>query len=165
MKNILNFDKYSLIEKGEYELYTNKKGGKFWGDAGAGILILCKTTGRILLAMRSEFVNEPKTWGIFGGKLDDPNESPLEAATRELVEESGYEGEFEVIPAYIFQNKDFTYHNFLGIVEKEFKPTTDWETEYTQWFDLKEFLSLHNKHFGLKALIKNSLNEIRKYAK
>ena len=136
---------FSVFEKeNKYTVYDNSKGGKFWGDKGAGILIICKTTKRLLVAMRSEEVNEPNTWGIFGGKMDN-KETPKEAAKRELIEETGYKGNFELIPAYVFEspNKDFTYYNFIGIVEKEFKP----------------------KHFGLKKLLIESKDLILKYIK
>ena len=155
-----------------YEVYANDKGGKFWGNEGAGVLPICKTTGKILVAMRSDFVNEPNTWGVFGGKIDNPapggkRETPEEAAKRELEEESGFKGHFEIIPAFIFTSNDktFKYSNFLGIVEKEFKPKYDWETAYAEWMTLQELIELEPKHFGLDNLLRNSLELIKKYAK
>lgn len=62
--------------------------GQFWGDQGAGVLPLAKSTGRILLSLRSPYVNEPNTWGIVGGAIDK-NENPKTAALRELQEELG----------------------------------------------------------------------------
>jgi hypothetical protein len=50
--------------------YDNDSDEKFWGNLGAGILPISRT-GRILIAYRSLDVNEPHTWGIFGGKLDE----------------------------------------------------------------------------------------------
>lgn len=147
--------------------YHNSKGGKFWGDEGAGILPICNTTGRILVAMRSDAVNEPNTWGIFGGKIDHNEEPPIEAARRELMEESGYVGKLDIHPAFVWVSPDktFKYSNFIGVVDHEFDPEYDWETAYAEWMTLQEFLSAEPKHFGLKALISNSLDLIKKFAK
>jgi len=147
------------------EDYDNDSGAAFWGNRGAGILPICKTSGRILLAMRSDAVNEPNTWGIFGGKIDNEHETPEEAARRELREETGYKKHFEVIPAFVFKTSGFTYSNFLGIVETEFKPRLDWETAYTEWVSLRELMSIEPKHFGLEGLIEHSIELIKSYAR
>lgn len=104
-------------------VYTNSNGGNFWGDIGAGILPICTTTKRILINHRSEDMNEPNTWGVWGGALDG-GYSPEEGALKEFKEECGYDGDIKLIPAYIFQTKtkNFTYYNFLGLVETEFIP-------------------------------------------
>ena len=155
-----------------YEEYDNDKGGRFWGNQGAGVLPICKKTGKILVAMRSDFVNEPNTWGTFGGKIDQPapgekKETPEEAAKRELQEESGHKGHFELIPAFVYKSPDktFQYHNFIGLVDDEFKPKTDWETAYAEWMTFQELIELKDKHFGLESLLDNSFELIKKYAK
>lgn len=147
-------------------VYDNKHGARFWGDQGAGVLIICSKTERLLVAMRGEQVNEPNTWGIFGGKMDE-GETPHEAAERELVEESGYTGKFELIPAYIYiaPGNKFRYHNFIGIVEEEFQPEYDWETQYAEWMTLDELIKIEPKHFGLKKLLEKSMVLIKKFAK
>ena len=66
MKKILTYNEHV-----DYTLYNTKMDKPFYGDKGAGILPICKKTGRILVAYRSLEVNEPHTWGIFGGKLDE----------------------------------------------------------------------------------------------
>jgi len=158
---------FKLFEKEtKYTTYDNSKGGKFWGDQGAGILPICKNTGRLLVSFRSKEVNEPHTWGIFGGKMDT-DETPMESAKRELIEETGYEGNFELIPAYVYisPNEDFKYHNFIGIVETEFEPEYDWETESSKWLSMSELLELKPKHFGLKKLLDKSIDIIKQFAK
>lgn len=146
--------------------YDNDLGGKFWGNRGAGVLPICKSSGRILIAMRSPDVNEPNTWGIFGGKIDNDDETPEDAARRELTEETGYKGHLDIIPAYVWRSPDgtFVYSNFIGIVDEEFEPEYDWETAYANWVTLDELKELEPKHFGLKSLLKNSLSVISKYA-
>lgn len=150
----------------EYTVYDNKHGAKFWGTEAAGILPICRETGRVLVSFRSEQVNEPHTWGTFGGKMDE-GEKPEDAARRELVEETGYDGKYELIPAYVFvaPGKKFHYHNFIGLVDKEFEPTYDWETEDSKWLSLKELVELKPKHFGLKKLLDKSMDIIQQFAK
>lgn len=164
-----HIDSYSVFEdkNSKHAVFANKSGAPFWGDAGAGILPICKTTGRILVPYRSKMVNSPHTWGSgFGGKLDDGETDPLEAAKRELTEESGYDGkEVEIIPAFVFKTTGFIYHNFIGLVDKEFQPIFDWETETAEWMTLAELKKLKPKHFGLVELLKHSMDIIEKYAK
>lgn len=150
MDRILSF---LLFEK---EVYSNSKGGKFWGDVGAGVLALCEETKRFLVVLRSKDVNEPGTWGTIGGMVDR-GEKIKDAAAREFVEETGYDGDIFLVPAYVFKSPDkkFKYHNFIGIVDKEFETNPDWETERTEWMTLDELRALKNKHFGLESLLDN----------
>jgi len=147
--------------------FANDAGEKFWGNLGAGVLPICKKTGRILVAYRSKYVNEPHTWGIFGGKLDEEDgEDDLQVvAKREFVEETGFSGDVRLIPAYIYKAKGFEYHNFIGILDDEFEPELDWETEKTKWINFDELEKLYPKHFGLKALVQNDLDKIKMYSK
>lgn len=105
---------------------------------GAGVLFCCRPTGRVLLALRSRWVDEPGVWGIPGGGVE-PGESPLDGAMREAEEEIGYRGEINAMPAYTFHGSDgFRYHNFIGIVDREFEPTINWESEAAGWFHPNE---------------------------
>ena len=157
---------------GANHVNANSAGDNFYGNQGAGILPICIKTGRILVAYRSIDVNEPHTWGIFGGAIDateydDASRAPEQAAMDEMYEESGYEGSIDIIPAYIFKTPSgsFTYYNFIGLLEHEFEPRLDWETESAKWITLQQLYELKPKHFGLEALIKNSGDIIEKYAK
>lgn len=147
--------------------FANDAGERFWGNLGAGVLPICTKTKRILLAYRSAYVNEPHTWGVFGGKLDEgvQDEDLAQVALREFREESGYEGEINLTPAYIFKRPNFEYHNFLGIVDAEFEPELDWETESTKWVNYQELIDIYPKHFGLKDLLKHDLAKIERYIK
>ena len=164
MKNIKTYESFN---EGEYDTFQNSNGKAFWGDYGAGVLTICTSTGRILVALRSEYVNEPRTWGIFGGMIDDKREQnkPELAAKREMREETGLDSDFKVIPAYVYKTDGFQYHNFIGLVDEEFKASLDWENEDSKWVTLAELKRLSPKHFGLEALIKNSMDIIGRYAK
>jgi 8-oxo-dGTP pyrophosphatase MutT (NUDIX family) len=141
--------------------------GVYWGVVAAGILPLCKETGRLLVCHRSIYVHEPGTWGIFGGKVDFDNPSEndiMDAALRELEEETEYTGQMELIPAYVFKDEDkFSYHNFIGLVDEEFKPILNWENDKYRWMTFEDLDNLNKKHYGLVKLLANSTDLIKKY--
>jgi 8-oxo-dGTP pyrophosphatase MutT (NUDIX family) len=144
--------------------YQNKSGETFWGNVGAGILPIAISTSRILVAHRSAYVNEPNTYGIWGGKVDNEHTINLEQeAKREFKEETGYSGSIRLMKAAVFKTKGFEYHNFLGIIPSEFEPSYNWETQDSLWITLDELFDLEPKHFGLKYLLNNSYSLIKKY--
>ena len=95
-------------------------------------------------------MEEPHTWGVWGGKFDG-NEGPLEAVKREVEEETGHSANgIKFVPSYVYKDGSFSYHNYIAIIEKEFEPQLDWETEDFEWCDINKFPK--GLHFGLKAL-------------
>lgn len=148
----------------------------YWGTAGAGIIPVAKSTGRFLVAMRSQDVMEPRTYGTIGGKLDEDWETgdledPMDAALREFEEET-CEGEsalVDIIPLYVFDdtNADFQYYNFLGVLDDEFEACINWETDWWEWLTLDELLAIEPKHFGLRALLRDreSLRTMKEFAR
>ena len=161
MKYIKTFE-----QLGAKHVNNNDAGDNYWGNSASGALIINKENNKILVGLRSEDVNEPNEWSSFGGAIEDEL-SPEYNAKHEIYEETGYKGEIELIPAYIFKTPSgsFTYYNFIGLVETEFVPILDWENSDYRWITLQELYDLKPKHFGLEALIKNSGDIIRKYAK
>lgn len=147
----------SQIGSGKHAKTTDKT-GKFWGNAGAGGVFYAKSTGRILLAYRSSYVNEPHTWGVWGGAIDG-KENPTQAVRREIKEETGYQGDFQLKEIYVYKNGNFKYHNFLITVEEEFTPKLCWETEDFGWFDSYQIPK--PLHFGLKALLPHLLKHLK----
>lgn len=128
----------------------------FWGKVGAGGLILSKNTGKFLLAHRSSYVEQPDTWGIWGGAINKKT-TPKQAVKEEIMEETGYTGKLSLIPLYIFidpKGSGFKYYNFLAIVEDEFTPQLNWETSEYKWCTFGEWPN--PLHFGLKALLNDS---------
>lgn len=125
----------------------------FWGSKGAGCLVVCPSTKRILLGQRSKDVEQPLEWGGFGGAID-MNEDVKTAALRELREETGFKGKATLIPLFKFKKQSFTFFNFLAIVDVEYKPKLDWETAQAKWFKWDHLPS--PLHFGLKSILQNS---------
>lgn len=156
---------FSIFEQGEvtgdFEEYDNKSGKPFWGNVGAGILPICTKTKRILVPLRSTYVNEPGTWGVWGGKLEEKEDknNPLKAAHREFREEAEYRGKLKLIPSYVYKTDGFEYHNFIGVVPEEFEPELNWETEKFKWVTLDELKKM-KLHFGLKELLEKGTKEI-----
>jgi len=107
----------------------------FWGRAAAGSIIFAKSTNRFCLAHRSSRVKEPNTWGIWGGAMD-LNEDPKKTAYRELYEETGYLGEVNLQYLWTFKHHSgFTYTNFVAIIDEEFIPKLNWETQDFIWVE------------------------------
>ena len=148
---IKRFSEYAVEEA----VYTNDMGGRFWGNAGAGLLPFARSTSRFCVTLRGKDANEPNTWGIFGGAIDD-DATPEDTARKELEEESGYNGHVELLELYIFKSRTFTYHNFIGVVDEEFEPVLNWENSKYAWLTLDELITLPQKHFGLEAIIDNA---------
>jgi 8-oxo-dGTP pyrophosphatase MutT (NUDIX family) len=158
MKNLIkNIIKQILLES-DLEHRDALLNTGFWGKQGAGCIIAAKKTKRLLLPLRSRYVEQPNTWGTWGGAIDN-TENPLDAAKRELYEEAGYIGNAQMIPLSIFQKDTFKYFNFLAIVKDEFEPTLNWETQDYIWTRLDNLPS--PLHFGLKWVLEQDYNKIQ----
>jgi 8-oxo-dGTP pyrophosphatase MutT (NUDIX family) len=139
----LSHDEQEAVHKAELE----KTG--FWGAKGAGCIFLAQSTGRILLCHRSQDVEQPNSWGGWGGAIDQ-GETPEEAVQREAREETGHPGPFEMIPLYVFKSNSFRYYNYVVIVSEEFDPHETWESQGHEWVKFGHWP--HPLHFGLVAL-------------
>jgi len=69
-----------------------------------------------------------------------------------------------MIPMYIFhdQKSGFKYYNFLAVVDDEFTPNLNWETDNFKWVELDEVRHLSPLHFGLRVLLQHSGPAIQK---
>lgn len=121
----------------------------------AGVLIIESQNNKILLVKRSKTSPEPETWCGVGGKVEDEDTSWKSTALREMKEEIGYEGPIITKEICPYVNPKLEFHNFIGIVPKEFIPTLDKSenTEY-KWVNTDELITLENKHYGLDHIIK-----------
>lgn len=142
---------FTLENDDEHRAQLQKTG--FWGKRGAGCIILATDTGRICLPHRSQYVEQPGTWGTWGGAIDG-DENPEVAAAREVREEAGYSGQLRMVPLFVFKHSSgFTYYNYLAVVEREFKPQLNWETQDYRWVEWGDWPEpLHN---GLKLLLQD----------
>lgn len=145
----------------EHKSELDKTG--FWGKQGAGCIILAQDTGRFCIAHRSKDVEQPNTWGTWGGAMDS-GETPIAAAHRELHEEAGYSGPAKFVPLYVFSHPSgFRYSNFLAIVPTEFTPTLDWETQGYKWVKFGNWPQ--PIHFGMQSLLSDpaSISTMKKF--
>lgn len=133
----------------------------FWGAQGAGLVFFAEDTKRFLIAHRSDGVEQPGTWGTWGGAIDR-GDSPAAAASREAHEECGYNGPMRLIPLYVFKKKTFRYSNFLGVIDHEFEPQLNWESQGYQWCEYGHWPS--PLHFGLAALLNDPTSARRMQA-
>ena len=102
---------------------------------GAGILVLARDTGRFMALKRSDHVHNGRTWALAGGLLD-PGETPEQGAVREFREETGYSGKtVDLIPLVQYSSPNFTYNNYIAVIDQEFKPLIDHENEAFVWVD------------------------------
>jgi len=151
---------------------------EFWAnDNGAsGVLPICTKTKRICIALRSKDVEEPHTWGNFGGAIGkdyygarEEALSPEDNAKQEMTQEIGFDGQIEMIPSYIYKSGTFRYWNFLGLVDEEFEmdPNAEdsWEVDEIKWVTLSELIQHDDLHFGIHSLIKYDMKQLIKFCR
>jgi len=122
----------------------------FFGEQAAGVVFFAQDTKRLLLMLRSYAVLQPGTYGNCGG-AHKSSESPAAAAEREGREETGFSGDMSLVPAYVFRKGDFTYRNFIAVIDREFKPDLGWEASAHVWCEWGDWP--HPLHFGMEALL------------
>lgn len=131
----------------------------------AGILPICKQTGRILLGRRSANDSSyPNHWDLFGGTFEDSDEIPKNTAKREFNEETMYCGSFEIAdkPIDMRSNNFVVYYTYVGLFDQEFEPSfPDGEHCDFGWFHLHEIpMDLLIK--GLDDTFKEKIDIIQK---
>lgn len=134
---------------------NNENGTRYWGRAGAGMLF---TTGdRVLLLQRSNYVEQPGTWGIPGGAIQVDNRgaptNPLDTAKQEVEEELGFVPRHKVIDRFVFRDGSFQFTTFIARVDEIFTPRLNWENTHHRWV-YEDELSTLTLHFGVKALLR-----------
>ena len=104
----------------------------------SGCVFLSLSTGRIMMQHRSSSVTHPNTWGFFGGK-GEAQERPIETLYRELEEEIGkLPNIIKTIPISKFTstNGKFTYHSFVVLVNEDFTPELNKESDGYCWVNI-----------------------------
>lgn len=150
-KGLAKGDKFVAEDDAEHQEALEKTG--FWGKQAAGCIFLAMDTKRLCLNHRSRDVEQPGTWGTWGGAIDS-GENPMVACQREVREESGYTGPLKMIPLYVFSHPSgFKYYNFLAIVKTEFVPVLDWESQGYSWVNFGKWPK--PMHPGLVSVLKD----------
>lgn len=119
---------------------------------GAGFLLVCPNTRRILLALRND--SEPR-WANFGGTVER-QESSLQCAKREILEEAGFlEGNDyfieSKIPINISTYINFVYRCYIATTRYEIIPTLNYEHSEYKWYSIDELPI--DIHFGLRNIL------------
>lgn len=108
-------------------------------NEAVGGVFLSKSTGRMMLNLRSEKATYSNHWGFIGGKIEH-NESTIEALHREIREELGdsVPDIIDIIPFDIFTtiNNKFKYYSFVIIVPDEFIPVLNHESSGYAWIQI-----------------------------
>jgi ADP-ribose pyrophosphatase len=109
--------------------------------AGSAVMMAVDEKKRILLVRQYRLPAEKYLWELPAGKLD-PGEKPLQAAKRELIEETGYRARkwtrlasFFVSPGYVEER--MTIFLAEDLTAGEATPMDDERIE-TRWFTKKE---------------------------
>lgn len=131
----------------------------------AGACIVAKDTKRILLQQRSIDSSYPRTWGFWGGKVED-DENVSQAVLREVEEELGSEIRDHIVKIHPFdqyhsRDGEFSYYTFVFIVEEEFIPNINEESGGYAWINHLYFPK--PMHPGAKRTLfkKNKLKLLR----
>lgn len=107
----------------------------------AGACIVAKDTKRILLQQRSLDSSYPRTWGFWGGKVEE-NENISQGMLREVGEELGFEtldNIYKIYPydQYHSRDSEFSYYTFIVVVNNEFIPNINEETGGYAWVNVQ----------------------------
>jgi ADP-ribose pyrophosphatase len=113
--------------------------------AGSAVMMAVDEKKRILLVRQYRLPAERYLWELPAGKLD-PGEKPLQAAKRELVEETGYRARtwtklasFWVSPGYVEER--MTIFLATDLTAGEATPMDDERIE-ARWFTRKEIAAM-----------------------
>jgi ADP-ribose pyrophosphatase len=112
---------------------------------GSAVMMAVDTKKRILLVRQYRLPADKHLWELPAGKVD-AGEKPLQAAKRELIEETGYRARqwrklisFYPSPGYVAEK--MTIYLATGLTEGEATPMDDERIE-TRWFTRQQVASM-----------------------
>ena len=104
--------------------------------AAAGTVVVDADRSRVLLLWRHRFITDTWGWEVPAGRVDD-GETPMEAAAREVLEETGWRaGPLTALGSYFPNNgvADTAFHLFVADGASQVGDPTDWtESERVEW--------------------------------
>jgi 8-oxo-dGTP pyrophosphatase MutT (NUDIX family) len=110
------------------------------------------------MEFRGKDVGNPNTWGFFGGGIEK-DETPMQAASRELWEEASFAVDsFDCVTKL---NEKPLVWLFLKVVDEEFIPTLSWESNGYAWLSSFPKKHLHPKLGRHLPWLKRSLELLR----
>ena len=119
------------------------------------LIIMLNQKNEALLLKRKPDAHCPDVWSFPGGKIE-LDETPLEAAKRELHEETGHQGElWRSIGAHrhTYEDLDLSFHIYT--CRTTAKSKTHAESEY-QWYPIEKLhtLNMPEANAGIIQLLK-----------
>lgn len=116
------------------------------------VAVACPTTGRVILAKRSQATRNAGQWNFFGGGLDR-GERPEKTARRELREEAGLivdAGHLVPLAEAVSAGKRNLLYGLA--VATELKPQLNDESEEYRWLRIEEIKAHHLLHLPTRQL-------------
>jgi len=140
------------------QFIADESGRVFWGKKASGLLFVRNhpTLGfQVLLVKRSPHVEQPGTFGVAGGAVEE-GEDEFESAVRETQEEIGGMPPCHKVGEYVWRNPggSFTFKTFvmetedLNWIPKAF----NWEVTGAKWVSMKQMGKM-NLHPGLRDMV------------
>lgn len=130
----------------------------------AGVLVYNVIYEEFLLGQRGEKCSFPGTWGCFGGMVEEGDEDVVQAAARELGEETGFVGQMLFMYLGNQTSSDLCYFTFLGITDDDFtiEPPEEFEDEMQDyaWFSPYEMMTCDNLHPNFKEFLHENAAKI-----
>lgn len=99
---------------------------------GGGVLIYAEDTGNFLWIKRSDEGDEPGTWCVPGGGIED-YETIDQGVHRECEEEIGYDQPMNLLHMHRDVQPSFIFHNHMATVPQQFEPVLNEEHTDYRW--------------------------------
>jgi 8-oxo-dGTP pyrophosphatase MutT (NUDIX family) len=130
---------------------------------GAGVLLICTKTRRMLLAKRGLAGAFPSTWAPFGGMVE-PGEATIVGALREVQEEAGIgiginDDGLIRDPIYVDKQGSFAFFTFAYLCDFEPQVELNDESAGYGWFTLDEAKTLP-LHPGMTRLLESPAGQL-----